>query len=114
MGATSLPDPTTTPLEPGVLRLALQSASLSRHIPTWSRLLLTLRMGKTSFLGLVTTLPVCGAHFHSLPSDLHLVARFILNFLQSPTWKVGSETQRVVYYTGYPMSVVQACIHLPL
>src|SRR5258706_11223991 len=82
MGATSLPDPTTTPLEPGVLRLVLQPASLSRHIPTWSRLLLTLR--------------------------------FILNFLQSPTWKVGSETQRVVYYTGYPAGVVQAWLHLPL
>src|SRR5258706_54639 len=107
MGATSSPDPTITPLEPGMLRLVLQLASVSRGIPTRFSLLLTL-------LGLVTTLPACGTHFHLLPSDLPLVARSILNFLRSLTWTVGSGTQRVVYYTGYPMSVVQACIHLPL
>ncbi len=111
MGATSSPDPTIARLEPGVLMLVLQPASLSRGIPNRSSLLLTLRTGGTSFLGLVTTLPVCGTHFHLLPSDLPLVA---LNFLRSPTWMVGYETQRVAYYTGYPMSVVQACIHLPL
>src|SRR5258706_6375090 len=102
MGATSSPDPTTTPLEAGMLRLVLQPVTLSRGIPTWSSLLLTLRMGSTSFLGLVTTLPVCGAHFHLLPSDLPLVAPSILNFMQNPTWRVGSVTRRVVYYTGYP------------
>src|SRR5258706_288558 len=114
MGATSSPDPTIAPFESGMPRLVLQPASLSRGIPTWSCLLLTLRTGSTSFLGLVTTLPVCGTHFHLLPSDLPLVARSILNFLQSPTRTVGSETQRVVYYTGYPMGVVRAYIHLPL
>src|SRR6266853_6530535 len=111
MGTTSSPDPPISPFESGMLRLVLQPASLSRGIPTRSILLLTLRTGSTSFLGLVTTLPVCGTHFHLLPSDLPLVARSILNFLQSPTWTVGSGTQRVVYYIGYPMGVVQACIH---
>src|SRR5258706_503089 len=114
MGATSFPDPTTTPLEPGMLRLVLQPASLSRGIPAQSSLLLTLRTGSTSFLGLLTTLSVCGTHFHLLPSDLPLVARSILNFLRSPTRTVGSGTQRVVYYTGYPTTVVQRFIHPPL
>src|SRR5258706_16484113 len=114
MGATSSPDPTIAPLESGMLRLVLQPASLSRGTPTRSCLLLTPRTGSTSFLGPATTLPVCGTHFRLLPSDLPLVARSFLNFLQSPTRTVGSGTQRVVYYTGYPMSVVQACIHLPL
>src|SRR5258706_427845 len=113
MGATSSPDRTITPFEPGMPRLVLRPASLSRGIPTRSGLLLTLRTGSTSFLGLVTKLSVCGTHFHLLPSDLPLVARSILNFSRSPTWTVGSGTQRVGYYTGYPMSVVQACIHLP-
>src|SRR5258706_3054492 len=111
MGATSSPDPPTTPLGPGMLRLVLQPASLSKGIPTQSGLLLTLRTGSTSFLGLLTTLPMCGTHFHLLPSDLPLVARSILNFLQSPTRTVGSWTQRVVYYTGYPTTVVQPFIH---
>src|SRR5258706_64406 len=114
MGATSSPDPTTTPFEPGMLTLVLQPASLSRGIPTRSSLSLTLRTGSTSFLGPVTTPPVCGTHFHRLPSDLPLVARSILNFLQSPTRTVGSETQRVAYYTGYPTTVVKAFIHQPL
>src|SRR5258706_341487 len=113
MVATSSPDPTITPLEPGMLKLVLQPASLSRGIPTRSGLLLTHRTGSTSLLGLMTTLPVCGTHFHLLPSDLPLVARSILNFLQSPTWRVGSRTQ-VVYYTGYPTPVVQPFIHPPL
>src|SRR5258706_241254 len=114
MGTTSSPDPTIAPFEPGMPRLVLRPASLLRGIPTRSSLLLTLRTGSTSFLGLVTTLSVCGTHFHLLLSDLPLVARSILNFSQSPTWTVGSGTQSVVYYTGYPMNVVQACIHLPL
>src|SRR5258706_8899091 len=114
MGATSSPDPTITPLKLGMLRLVLQPASLSIGVPAQSGLLLTLRMGGTSFLVLVTTLPVCGTRFHILPSSLLLVARSILNCLQSPTWTVGSGMQRVVYYTGYPMSFVSACIHLPL
>src|SRR5258708_7778488 len=114
MGATSSPDPSTAPLEPGMPILVPQPAILSRGTPTPCSPLLSLRTGSTSLLGLVTTLPVCGMHFHLLPSDLPLVARSILNFMQSPTWRVGSGTQRVVYCTGYPMSVVQACIHQPL
>src|SRR5258706_309874 len=101
MGATSSPDPTIAPFVSGMPRLVPQSAILSRGILTRSRLLLTLRTGSTSFLGLVTTLPVCGTHF-------------LMNFLHSPTWMGGSGTQGVVYYIGCPMIVVQACIHLPL
>src|SRR5258706_493152 len=108
MRVTLSPNPTTALLEPGALRPVLQPAGLSRGILTRSSPLLTLRMSATSFLGLLTTLPVCGTHFHILPSDLPL----ILNFLQSPTWMVGSATQRVAYYTGYPTTVVQLCIHL--
>src|SRR5258706_878 len=114
MGATSSPDPTMPPFESGMPILVPQSVILSRGTPTRSSLLLALRTGSTSFLGLVTTLPVCGTHFHLLPSDLPLVARSILNFLQSRTWRVGSRIQGVVYYTGYPKIVVRACIHLPL
>src|SRR5258706_2183789 len=114
MGATSSPDPTMTPFESGIPILVQQLAIFSRGIPTRSSLLLALRTGSTSFLGLVTTLPVCGTHFHLLPSDLPLVARSILNFLQSRTWRVRSRIQAVDYYTGYPMIVVQACIHLRL
>src|SRR5258706_2750756 len=114
MGATSSPDPGTAPLELGTLRLVLQPASLSRGIPTLSCLLLTLQTGSTSFLGLLTTLPVYGTHIHLLPSNLSLVARSILNFLQSPTRTVGSGTQRVVCCTGYPTTVVQPFIHPPL
>src|SRR5258706_306117 len=106
MGATSSLHPAIAPLEPGMPRLVWQPAGLSRGIPAQSSLLLTLRMGATSFLGLMTTLPVYGTNFHLLPCDLPLVPRSILSFLQSPTWTVGSGTQRVVYYTGYPMSVV--------
>src|SRR5258706_543015 len=113
MRTTSSPDPTITPFESGILRLVLQPASLSRGIPTLSSLLLTFRTPSTSFLGLVTILPVCGTHSHLLPSDLPLVARSILYVLQSPTRTVGSGTQRVVYYTGYPTTVVQPFIHLP-
>src|SRR5258706_460720 len=112
MGATSSLDPTITPLEPGMLRLVLQPASISRGARC--SLSLTLRTGTTSFLGLVTTLPAHGTHFHLLPSDVPLVARSILNFLQRPIWRVGSGTQRVVYYTGYPTTVVQPFIHPPL
>src|SRR5258706_406447 len=114
MGATSSPDPTITPFESGMPRLVPQSATLSKGILTRSCLLLTLRTGSTSFPGLMTTLPVCGTHFHLLPSDLPLVPRPILNFLQSPTRTVGSGTQRVVYYTGYPTTVVGPFIHPPL
>src|SRR5258706_148996 len=105
-------DPTITPLEPGMRRLVLQPASISRGARC--SLLLTLRTGTTSFLGLVTTLPVHGTHFHLLSSDVPLVARSILNFLQRPIWRVGSGTQRVVYYTGYHTTVVQPFIHPPL
>ena len=33
-------------------------------------------------------------------------------FWDGQTQMVGSETQRVAYYIGYPQTVVQACIHL--
>src|SRR5258706_14695554 len=111
MGTTSSPDPPIAPFESGMLRLVPQLASLSRVIHPRSSLLLTIRMGSTPLLRLVTTLPACGTPYHMLP---FLVTRSILNFLQSPTWKVGSGTQTVVYFTGYPMSVVQPFIHLPL
>ncbi len=114
MGATSSPDLMIIPLETGLLRLVLQPASLSRGIPSRSSLTLTLRMGSTSFLGPVTAPPMFGTHFHMLPSDLPLVTPSILIFWQNPTWMVGSGTQRVVYYTGYPTRIVKPFIHLPL
>src|SRR5258706_389690 len=114
MGATSSPDPTITPLEPGMLKLVLQPASLSRGIPTRSGLLLTHRTGSTSLLGLMTTLPVCGTHFHLLPSDLPLEPRPFLNFFQSPTGTVGQGIQRGVYLTGNPPTVLGPLFNRPL
>src|SRR5258706_187686 len=114
MGTTSSPDLTITRFEFGMPRLLPQSGLPSMGRPILYRSLLTLRTDSTSFLGLMTTLLVCGTHFHLLPSGLPLVARSILNFSRSPTWTVGSGTQRVVYCTGSPMSVAQVCIHLPL
>ena len=100
MGAASSPDLLIALFESGMLRLVLQPASLS--------------MGGILFLGLMTILPVYVTHLRLLLLDLPLVTRAILNFLQCPTWMVGSGTQRVAYYTGYPTTVVQASIHLPL
>src|SRR5258706_409970 len=112
MGATSSPDPRTTPLKSGMLRLMLQLALLSGSTLTRSNLLLTPLTGSTSFPGLMATLPVYRTHFHMLLSDLPLVTQRILVFVQSLARMVGSRTQRVVYYTGYPTNVVNACIHL--
>src|SRR5258706_7658276 len=113
MGSTSSRAPVTAPLEPGMLRYILQLASLSGSILTRSSLLHTPLTGSTSFLGLMTALPVYWAHFHMLLFDLPLVTQPNLIFVQSPTRMVGSRTQRVVYYTGCPTNVVSAYIHLP-
>src|SRR5258706_4493402 len=114
MRSTSSPDPMTgSLLEPGMVKLVMQLARLWGSILTRSSLLNTPLTGSTSFLGLMTIPPVYWAHFHMLISDLPLVTQHILVFVQSPTRMVGSRTQRVVYYTGYPTNVVKACIHLP-
>src|SRR5258706_234518 len=113
MGAILSPDHITAPLEPGIPRHILQLASLSGSILTRFSLLQTPLTGSTSFLGVMTTLPAYWTHFHTLLSDLPLVTQRILLFVQSPTKMVGSKTQRVVYYTGYPTNVVKVCIHLP-
>src|SRR5258706_249282 len=86
MGGILSLDPMTEPSEPGMLRLILQLASLSGCILTRSGLLPT---PSTSFLGLMTTLPVYWAHFHILLSHLPLVTQRILVFVQSPTRMVG-------------------------
>src|SRR5258706_611932 len=113
MGGTLSPDPMTAPLEPGRLSPIMQLESLSGSILTWSSLLHTPLTGSTLLLGLMTTLLMYWTHFHMLLSDLRLVTQCILIFMQSPTRMVGSRTQRVAYYTGYPTTVVMACIHLP-
>src|SRR5258706_175807 len=113
MGGISSPNPVTAPFEPGMLRLILHLAYLSGSVITRSSLFHTPLTGSTSFLGLTTTLPVHWTHFHMLISDLPLVTQRILIFVQSPTRMVGSRTQRVVYYTGYPTNVVKVCIHPP-
>src|SRR5258706_24237 len=112
MGAASSPDPSTAPFEPGLLGLILRLAGLSGSIARPS-LLHTPLTGSTYFLGLMTKLPTYWMHFHILRSDLPLITQCILVFVPSPTRMVGSKTQRAVYYTGYPMIVVKACIHLP-
>src|SRR5258706_1792892 len=58
-------------------------------------------------------LPLCWIHFYMFPCHLPLVTQSILIFLRSLTLVVGSGTQKVVYYTGYPLIFVQACIHPP-
>src|SRR5258706_9923585 len=113
MGGILSPDPMTAPLEPGILRLILQLARLSGSILTRSSLLHTPLTGRKSFLGHMTAPPVYWMYFHILLSELPLVTQRILVFMQSPTRMVGSRTQRVVYYTGYPTIVVKACIRLP-
>ena len=60
-----------------------------------------------------TVLPVYWTHFHMLLSNPPLVTQCILVVVQSPIRMVGSRTQRVAYYTGYPTTIVKACIHLP-
>src|SRR5258706_5177377 len=112
MGGTLSPNPMEATLESGVLRLILQLASLSGVVLTRPSLLHTPLTGSTSFLSPMTTLPVHWIHFRALPSDLPLVAQCIPISVQSPTRMDGSRTQRVVYYTGYPTTVVKACIHL--
>src|SRR5258706_62784 len=113
MGGILSLDPMTASLKPGMPRLILQLESLPGSILSRSRLFHTPQMRSTSFLGLMTTPPVYWIHFRILLSDLPLVTQHILVFVQSPTRMVGSRTQRVVYYTGYPTTVVYACIHLP-
>ena len=142
MGGTLSPDPPTAPFESGMRRLVHQSAILSRGMLTGWRPLLTLPIGSTSspdpmraplgrgiltrssllhtpltggtsFLGLMATLPAYWTHFHMLVSNLPLLTQHILVFVPSPTRMVGSRTQRVAYYTGYPTTVVKAYTHLP-
>jgi hypothetical protein len=102
MGGASSPDPTTAPLELGILRLVHKPASFVSGIPTRFSLLTTLLTCSTPSLGLMITL-----------SHVPLLTQDMLVFLQSPTWVVGSGTQRVAYSTGCPTTVVRACIHLP-
>src|SRR5258706_15290654 len=113
MGGTLSPDPMTAPFEPGILKLILQLESLSGSILTRSSPLHPPLTRSISFQGLAATLPVYWTHFQRRLSDLPLGTQCTLFFLQSPTRMVGSRTQRVVYYTGYPTTVVKACIHLP-
>ena len=113
MGAASSPDPTTAPFEFGMPRLILQLESLLGSLLTRSSLLHAPLTGGTSFLGLMTTLPLYCKYFHIFLSDLSLVTQSILVLVQSPTRMGGSRTQRVAYYTGYPTTVVKPYIHLP-
>src|SRR5258706_242156 len=113
MGATSSPDPPTTLFESGMWRRVLQLEILWRGIQTRCGPLLTLQTGSTSLLGLLIKPPVYGTYFCMFPSHLPLVTQSILSFMRSLTWVVGSGTQEVAYYTGYPMIFVQACIHPP-
>src|SRR5258706_359407 len=106
LGATSSPDPTTAPFESGMPRLVLQLAILSGSALSHSSLLHITLTGSTSLLALRTTLPVYWTHFHILLSELPFVTQRILIFVQSPTRMVGSRTQRVDYYTGYPTNIV--------
>ena len=54
-------------------------------------------------LDLRITPSACGTHSHIFPSNLHhFVTQPIPNFVLSQIQMVGSETQRVDYYIGYP------------
>jgi len=46
-------------------------------------------------------------------SDIPLVTQCMQVSLQSLIWVVGSGGQGEAYSTGYPTTVVEACIHLP-
>jgi hypothetical protein len=99
MGATLSLDHMTRQFESGMLRLALQSASLWRDTLALWHPLHTLPMRRISFLDPVTGL------FTFLP-DVPRPSR-----LNCQTKRVGSERRGAAYSIGYPMTVVQASIH---
>ena len=68
-------------------------------------------MGSRLFLDLTMVPSMSGNHFHMRPSSF-LLTQSNETFSDGRTQMVGSGTQRVAYYTGYPQTVVQACIHL--
>ena len=107
MGGASSPDPTTAPFESGMLRLAPQSRHLLRSM---LRLLPTLLPLSALPLGLMTAPPRRGTYLHRTPSNI--LFKTVLICLHHQIQMVGSRTQGVPYYIGYPKTVVSACIHL--
>src|SRR5258708_1607246 len=83
MDSISSPDPMTRRFESGMPRLVL-----------WL----------VSHCGGTLTVPfTCGDH---------LITQCMAIFMHSQTRRVGSQTQRVAYYIGYPQNSVKVCIHL--
>jgi WD40 repeat protein len=112
IGTTLSLDLMTIPFKPGMPRLVLQYVNRYGAILALCSLSLTLLMGSTSSMGPVTEPSVCGTHFHSFPFNLQLPTQCMSTFIHSQTQIVGSKTQRVVCYIGYPQTLVVACIHL--
>ena len=116
MGTTSSPDPETKQFEYGMLSLFLHLASLDllRGTLTMCDLLLTLPMGATWSLDPRTRQLEYGVPDINLqfPSALPLVTKFHLFFMHPQMQKVGSETQKAVYYIGYRLTLGKDYKHL--
>src|SRR5258708_7628650 len=105
MGSTLSLDLRTRPFVSGMPRLVLQLGSLSRGTLTVCSLLLTLLMDSRSSLGPGTIPSVCGTHLHMFPHTfLHPLTQRMSTFMCNQIQRVGSKTQRVAYYIGYPQT----------
>ena len=116
MGGTSFLDPMTAPLESGMHRLVLPPANLSiegHTFPVQSIVSSSHKQHIVPGSSDSVRLPVHATYFHDVfPSDLPPVLQSILIFVHRPTSMVGSGTQKVAYYTGYPTTAMRVCIHL--
>ena len=69
-------------------------------------------MGSALPLNLMTPPSVCGTRLTMfLPNIPSPLIQYNLIFIHGQTQMVGSMTQKVAYYIGYPQTVVPACIH---
>src|SRR5260370_766663 len=126
MDGMSSPDPMTRRFDSGILRLALWLVSLWRGTLTACCPLLTLLIDRKSspdprtqrfdsgMLILVLWLVILRRGTPTAPSmcGTHLITQYMSIFMHSQTPWVGSLTQQVAYYIGYPQNAVKVCIHL--
>ena len=107
MGGTSSLDHLTTQFESGMLKLTLRSVSPWRGTLALWRPLHTLPIPSISFLDPVTGIFTYGTHSNKFPPSSPHTSR-----LNGQTERVGSKTRVAAYSIGYPITVVQAFIHL--
>ena len=98
-----------TQFQCGMAKLVLQSAALLMGTLTAYGPLLTLLIATMPLQHPLIRPSFCLTQL--LFSLLPLVANFHLIFMHCQTQRVGSETQKAVYYIGYQLTVAEACIH---